>query len=366
MSNLTGFNPNWASMPGDTIANILNERQLSLLDFSKMMESSLTDINNLLHGYISINEPIAKKLNKCIGGSTEFWLRREEQYRSDIRRLGDAEKKKWIGELPIADMIKLKWIPKNADTAESLLKYFAVPDVWTWRKRYSDMFAFISFRKSSKILSTPGSLLTWLRQGEIQADEMECENWDREKFFALLPQLKRLTRLKDPKAFLPKLRSECAKCGVAIAIAPTPTGCAASGLAKFITPQKALILLSFRYKSDDQFWFTFFHEAGHLILHGEGKIFIEEDKPQAETMKEEGEANRFAEEILIPSEIRNELMRTPITERSLKTYANKANISLGILVGQLQFLGRVSLNHFNSYKRRYNWVDINSSLNQSK
>ena len=251
MNNPTDFNPNWASMPGDTIANILNERKVSLLDFSKMMESNLAEINSLLHGYISINEPIANRLNKCIGGSPEFWLRREEQYRSDVKRLGETEKKKWINELPVADMIRLKWIPKGGDVGESLLKYFAVPDVWTWRKKYSDIFSVVSFRKSEKLLSAPGPLLSWLRQGEIQAEGMKCEIWDRERFHGMLPQLKKLTRLKNPKSFLPKLQHECAKCGVALTIAPTPAGCAASGLAKFVTSQKAIILLSFRYKSDD-------------------------------------------------------------------------------------------------------------------
>ena len=61
--------------------------------------------------------------------------------------------------------------------------------------------------------------------------------------------------------------------------------------------EKAVMQLSLRYKSNDQLWFTFFHEAGHIIKHGRKEIFIEGTNPDGE--KEE-EANVFARDKLIP------------------------------------------------------------------
>jgi len=363
MSNQNDFNPNWASTPGDTIADILNEKKLSISDFSKMMNSSISEVNNLLHGYILINESIAQKLNKCIGGSTDFWLRRESQYRSDIERLKGVEHQKWLKLLPVNFMVKNNWIEKeNGDVINSLLKYFSVPDVWTWRRKYSDVLSEVSFRKSEKILSKTESLLTWLRKGEIQAEAIACATWSKEKFIRMLPNLKSLSRLKNPKAFLPKLIEECSKCGVAVAVAPTPTGCAASGLAKFLHPDKALILLSFRYKSDDQFWFTFFHEAAHIILHGETKVFIEEENMYSASQSEEDEANQFAAEALIPKNVRELLFRPRISEKEIKEIARQSNVSLGIVVGQLQFQKLIPNNYFNTFKKRYDWNDIHASL----
>ncbi len=363
MNNQTDFNPNWASTPGDTIADILNEKKLSIIEFSKMMDSSISEVNGLLNGYILINDAIANKLSKCIGGSTDFWLRREIQYRSDIERLKEVENQKWLKLLPVNFMVKHRWIEKeNSDVVSSLLKYFSVPDVWTWRKKYSDVLSEVSFRKSEKITSTTESLLTWLRKGEIQADAINCSAWNKEKFIKLVPSLKSLSRLKNPKAFLPKLREECSKCGVAVAVAPTPTGCAASGLAKFLNPDKALILLSFRYKTDDQFWFTFFHEAAHIILHGENKVFIEEENMSSASQKEEDEANQFAAETLIPAPVKELFFHPKISEKQIKEIARQSDVSLGIVVGQLQFVKLVPNNYFNSFKKRYDWDDINASL----
>ena len=98
---------------------------------------------------------------------------------------------------------------------------------------------------------------------------------DQSGFEADLPTIRRLTREKDPGQFIPRLKEACAARGVAVAIVRGPNGWRASGAARFLSPTKALIQLSFRYLSDDQFWFTFFHEAGHLLLHGKDLLFLE-------------------------------------------------------------------------------------------
>ena len=67
--------------------------------------------------------------------------------------------------------------------------------------------------------------------------------------------------------FLPKLQALCAEAGVALVFVRAPRGCRVSGASRLVTPEKAMILVSFRFRSDDQFWFTVFHEIGHLILH---------------------------------------------------------------------------------------------------
>jgi len=41
-----------------------------------------------------------------------------------------------------------------------------------------------------------------------------------------------------------KIQHLCAKAGVAVVVAPTPPGCSAKGLAKWLNPEKAFILLN--------------------------------------------------------------------------------------------------------------------------
>ena len=85
-------------------------------------------------------------------------------------------------------------------------------------------------------------------------------------------------------------------------IVPAPSGCKVSGATLFPQQDKALLLLSFRYLSDDHFWFSFFHEVGHLLLHGIEKIFLE--GVDEINQNDEEEANKFAAELLIPLSIR--------------------------------------------------------------
>ncbi len=68
----------------------------------------------------------------------------------------------------------------------------------------------------------------------------------------------------------------CAAVGVAVVLVPELPGTRVSGATRWLTPGKALIQLSLRYKSDDQLWFTFFHEAAHVLLHGKRDLFIED------------------------------------------------------------------------------------------
>jgi HTH-type transcriptional regulator / antitoxin HigA len=110
--------------------------------------------------------------------------------------------------------------------------------------------------------------------------------------------MRRLTRKKEPSIFVPELRKLCAENGVALVIARGPAGCRASGATRFLSDKKAMILLSFRYLADDQFWFTFFHEAGHLLMHSHKAVFLEDGSDVS--LKEEHEANLFAQNILIP------------------------------------------------------------------
>ncbi|PWV46446.1 ImmA/IrrE family metallo-endopeptidase [Chitinophaga sp. S165] len=356
MNKSESFQPMWASVPGDTILDILSSKKMSLHEFAKGMDSDVEYARELLHGFVEINRDVAQKLEKTVGGSANFWVNRENQYRESITRLRESEEKEWLKELPIKEMKKFNWIGETSDIVQSCLRYFNVPDVWAWRKKYGVVTSLTAFRKSEKISSNPASVATWIRQGEIQSEFIKCNDWDAQRFEKTLKALRALVKSNKPSEFLVKLKDECAKCGVAVIIAQTPTGCAVNGATKFLTEKKAMILLSFRHKSEDNFWFTFFHEAGHLLLHGEKLIL--ENSPSTQESIEEKEANEFALDILIPKNLQVRLRTMPVNAREIKNFAKDADISLGIVVGQLHYLERMPYSAFKGYIRRYEWEEI--------
>lgn len=357
MNKTTDFKPNWASLPGNTIAEILHERKISLESFADDMRTSISSVNDLIHGHIQISKNIATKLETALGSTAEFWLQRESQYREALERLKVEEDAKWIKELPIKDMLNFGWINKAKDMVSECLSFFNVSDVAEWRAKYSNESANFAFRNSTAYKSESAAVAVWLRQGEISSEKINCKSWNEDLFEKALHDLRALTKKKNPQEFLPELITKCADCGVSVAIVRTPTGCRASGATRFVSDKKAMLLLSFRYLSDDQFWFTFFHEAGHLILH-KNKNIILEDKENKFESEIEREANLFAKEMLIPHQYHTELSKLKGNKRAIIGFASKLGISPGIVVGQLQHAGYVDPKNMNYYKRFYNWDDI--------
>lgn len=352
------FQPDWVSAPGETIADVLRERHLPPFAFARQIGYPPEQMNELLHGRAVLSTDTAQLLSTHLGASREFWLRRESQYRADLARLhkGSAVGPEWLRELPLGDMIRWQWVEQKPNTAEqtaACLDFFGVPDETVWRSVYGVSSEMAAFRTSRTFDSRPGAVAAWMRKGELAAQDIRCKAWNRDQFLAALSRIRSLTRQKDPQRFVQALTETCAECGVAVVILRAPSGCRASGATRFLSPSKALLLLSFRYLSDDHFWFTFFHEAAHLILHGEEALFIEADEMLDSS--QEDEANSFAEEVLIPAAFRSELARLSLTSREVIRFAVRVGVAPGIVVGQLQHNGRLAHNRLNDLKRRFRW-----------
>lgn len=255
-------------------------------------------------------------------------------------------------------MIKFGWIMPMSTSLEAketaCLQFFDVANVNAWRDSYRGALETAAFRTSAAFNSHPGGVAAWLRQGEIEASSIDCKPWDTEKFKRALSKIRALTWTKSPDIFIPKLKEYCAECGVAVVILRAPTGCRASGATRFLSARKALLLLSFRYLSDDHFWFTFFHEAGHLLLHGKNALFLE--GANMATTEQEEEADSLAASTLIPTEYRSALLTLPRDGREVIKFARAVGVSPGIVVGQLQHMGHLQRNQLNALKRRFKWA----------
>ena len=356
MTETEAFRPNWASSPGDTIADVLEEQNISVSAFSKRIGYSVGEAEDLLAGRISMSLGLARKLHAELGATVEFWMSRDFQYRESVARLNSAEMKDWLVELPLGDMVRFGWMrPVSASQeAASCLRFFGVPDVSAWRTRYAQLQERVAFRSSPSFESRPGSVAAWLRQGEIEARRIKCAPWQPSVFESQLNDIRRLTREKDPAKFVPSLRDLCAIAGVAVVIVRAPNGCRASGATHFLSDRQALLQLSFRYLSDDQFWFSFFHEAGHLLLHGREGFFLEGMGIPATA--QETEASAFAERVLIPAQWRDEMLALKTDAHEVIKFARKIGIAPGIVAGQLQYHGRVKPGHLNGLKRRFTWA----------
>jgi HTH-type transcriptional regulator / antitoxin HigA len=360
MAKIIEFQPDWVSAPGDTVADVLEERNLSLSDFAKDIGHTREYAQDLLDGRATITASLARQLERVVGGTATFWMNRETQYRNGLAQIfrddQDAPDSGWLTEIPFTDMVKFGWIPRissSADKVAECLRFFGVSSSQAWRERYGDAVKMAAFRTSTTYASESGAVAAWLRQGEIEGNSITCRRWNATRFEETLPEIRELTRKKDPNLFLSELTELCADCGVAVVIVRAPKGCRASGATRFLTPEKAVLQLSFRYLSDDHFWFTFFHEAGHLLLHSQETLFLEGN--EACSSKEEEEANAFANNILIPIEAQATLPTLGADAKKVMRFARDIGVSAGVVVGQLQHLGLIPRHYLNKLKTRFSW-----------
>jgi hypothetical protein len=214
-----------------------------------------------------------------------------------------------------------------------------------------------AYRATSKLIKTPAAVSTWLRQGERIADGIRCNAFDKEKFTTTLQSIRTLTRETAPSQFMPLLTQLCAQAGVALVIAPAPAGCPVSGATKWLSPDKALIILSVRGKTDDKLWFTFFHEAAHLLKHGKSLTFLDILGEAGLNPIEEAEADSFARDFLLPARDYRAFVNTSnFNNQTVTQFAQAQGVSVGIVVGRLQFEGLLPFTHLNGLKATYEWA----------
>lgn len=362
------FTPDWFSPPGSTIAMLMARKGLSAGELAARMQTDVSFVLRLISGTERIGSRVAGLLATNIGATEAFWTSRQKRYDAALHDTANSISsdgaRAWLRALPIKDMAAAGWIaPPSRDNAlQAALAYFGVTSPEEWRERYAAHATLFAYRTSQSFVSKLGALAAWLRQGELQAATIDCAKWDPQKFGHELKVIRGLTRLKRPHMFMKRLRDHCAAAGVAIVFVKAPVGCRASGATRFINPDRAMIILSFRHLSDDHFWFSFFHEAGHLLLHGPDASFIDGDA--AEETDKEQEANAFAASTLIPLHEQDRLLELGANVNRIVRFAVSIGISPGIVVGQMQHFGVLRPNQRNSLKRRYAWDEVQLAVEQ--
>lgn len=354
--------PDTVSLPGETLQEVLDDRQMSQAELAERTGRPKKTINEIIKGKAAITPETALQFERVLGISAGFWNKLESNYRESVARAQEQELLEahtdWLREVPVNALEKRGWIERQsrkADKVREVLSFFGVASPEQWGQIFQVPQA--SFRHSASFRSEPGALAAWLRKGELEAHELPCRPFDKAAFQTALVEARALT-VKPPEEFVPRLRALCADAGVAVVFVPELPKCSVHGATRWVSPSKALIQLSLRYKTDDHLWFTFFHEAGHVLLHGKKLTFIEEG--EGDLTAEEEEANRFAADLLISRGALQGLRRSFSAQRLSKTrvraFAQQIGIAPGIVVGRLQHEGWLPHTHMNGLKLRLEWV----------
>ena len=350
------FIPDYAVPPGETLAETLKAMGMSQADLAERTGRPVKTINEIIKGKAAITPETALQLERVLGTPASFWNNLERNYQETLARIKEQNKLQsqidWLKKMPVNALIKTGWIKRCSDKVQQLkevLNFSGIASPEQWEAKW--MNDNVAYRTSKVFHSDPYAVASWLRMGELTARNINCRTFDASKFKNALSFIRMLT-VKSPKQFQNEIIRLCSEAGVAIAFIPEIPKIRASGATWWINSSKAIIQLSLRYKTDDQLWFSLFHEAGHILLHGKKEVFIEDDDRNTK----EDAADKFASDFLIPLKEYERFNRSgKCSKAAIRQFAGELGIAPGIVVGRLQHDGRLSHSYCNDLKKKYEW-----------
>ena len=328
----------------------MSEEQKKLVKI-RISRAETGDIDNTLrlNGEVQLTPDVAVRLEMVLGIPAKFWNKLEATYREKLIKANaenemDADKE-IARKMPYNEMVKYGWVPvakKIEEKVVNLRKFFGVVSLVL----LTDMrLSRIACRRLADTEKSNYALMAWAQQARREARDIETSLIDLKALEKKLPEIRSMTNL-DPDIFCIQLQSLLADCGIALIFLPHIGGSFLHG-ATFVDGNKVVIGLTVRGKDADRFWFSLFHELGHILLGHMNNI-------DGTTEEDENSADQFAQEILIPtSDFKEFVSKNDFSKSSIYGFAEKENIQSGIVVGRLQKEKYIKFNQFNDLKTKY-------------
>ena len=349
------FIPDYAIPPGATLREVMESLQMSQKELAQRTGLTEQTLTRIFQGKQPISYETANRLELVTGVPARMWNNLEAQYREQLAKEEERQRleadKLWLQTIPIKELIERGHVEPDDDEVSLIRKalaFFGVSSVMTWQKIWTAPA--VAARRSRCFASRPGDAAAWIRQGELQAQQIKCAPFEKNRFTAALQEIRMLTR-ENPAVFEPRMKQLCADAGVAVALVREMKKVPWNGATKWLTPNKVMILLSLRGKGEDKFWFSFFHEAGHVLRDRKKGLFINDETGDDLSEKR---ADSFAAAILIPAKYDSRVTGCR-SKKEIILLADKLGIAPGIVAGRYQFLtGQWQM--FNDLIRRLQWA----------
>jgi HTH-type transcriptional regulator/antitoxin HigA len=360
MATPVQFAPDYASSPGHYLATILDQLGMSQSELAARTGLSQKHINQIIKKNVPVSAETAAQLEYATNVNAEVWSAINARYLTHLART--EARGRFASMVDWLDQFKLKELKtrgvistssKTAKTVEELVRYFGIAGPEGWERVWTPSMA--SFRRSPSFAPDTAATTVWLRAAQKAASHIRTRDYDEHRLRSSLPELLELT-LPDPSdEVLRELQDRLASVGVALVYVSGFEGCRASGATWWESATKAVVVLSNRGKREDRFWFSLFHELGHVHLHAKRNTYLDsvassnESPPWSEAApasgfidddtrdsKQEQEADAFAGAILVP-EVERQSIRSATSEQDIKAIAARIGVCPGIVAGRYQF-----------------------------
>lgn len=326
--------PGYIVPTGDFIKEWMEDNDINGAELSRRLDVSRKHVSELLHGKAPLSHEMALKLEYVTGVPARIWNLHEAGYREALARQRSEQdlvnQYERASDFPLAYLRNCGFItaaPRDKTrTVQQLLQFFGLGtlDAFqpTWEK------SAVAYRRSAIGREDVCALATWLHVAERTAALDSLPDYSRSTMEAALPELRSLT-IGEPSEAIREAQRHLRDCGVALALVPAVRGLGIHGATRWLHGHP-LIQLSGLWKSDDQLWFTLFHEIAHVLLHDPKGLYLADAGNAAEE-----EADEYAMRLLVPKEHEAKL---PAVRNlaEVQRLAEELKVAPSIVLGQAQ------------------------------
>lgn len=369
VKNMSGLSRELIIHPGETLKEVLEEREMSQRELAMRTDVTETHVSNVVNCQKAISVAFAKKLEYALGVDAGFWINLQANY---DKELADFREVNAISSEELEILKRLRNIVKHLqqigvidqEAHESMLviQLRKLLNVSSLKRIPEVLQATGAYRLATASNVEPYVLFTWLRMCDLLTDYQQIgQELDTDELKKKLPLLKELM-FEDVARIQPRLKAYFAECGIKFLLAKHFRGAPIQGVIKKNSDGTLSLIMTIRRKFADVFWFTLFHEVGHIINGDIEDKLIDYEFTESEA---EDKANEFAANTLIDSEKYEQFVkRGDYSLRCIKQFCAEQNIPPYILIGRLQKDRLLKYHEYSTEKVRYE-LDELKALDQS-
>ena len=346
--------------PGETIKELLDERNMTQEELAIRCGYSAKHVSEVISGKKNISSRFANSLEYVFGIPTEFWINLQGNYDKEIIEI---EKISEITNEEFDILSELKEIVKYCEVTSIIDSGLNKALTLLSMRRFLNVNNLLSipnlpiqqvaFRGSSKAKVNVNILFAWKRICEYLTEKIvPSTSFDKYKLKKKYEDIKK-TMFLEPNEMVSELKRIFLECGIVFEVVHNFAGAPVQGYIQKKN-DKVILCMTIRQSFSDIFWFTLFHEIGHLMNDDFTDMYIDYNFVESEIEKR---ADNFARSALINEDDYNSFLQNEKYDIiTITKFAKSQNVKPGIVIGRIQndindysFMAR--------YRERYKWVN---------
>ena len=329
--------------PGEILLSELTSRGMKQKELAIRTGLSEKYISTIINGNKVLSASFAHKLDIALGAKPGTWAKYQADYddytayESEKNNISEEESiiLKSLKDI-VSYFIEAGIMHNHCGDTEKILQLrnilcvhslTVIPQI-TYNAAYRAQIS-----NSTNI--DPYVLFAWQRMCELLSAKIEVTSpFDTRKLSNSIPDIKREMFTLDPQKMISNLKHIFSECGIAFCVVKHFRGAPVQGFIKQTETGKIILCVTIRGKKADIFWFSLFHEIGHLLNGDLNTRFVDFDSVKTEM---EEKADNFARDALINPSLYKKLIDTGNYHNlvDIKKFSALIDVPYWIVIGRL-------------------------------